>query len=98
MGSERVDEGINEQAGKVLKRRGILAAAGAVVAGIVAKQVSEPVAATDYNAGWYYHAVDPFSTNYIFWSDGRSLASTENVIGLRADGRGTYQGIYAVGG
>ena len=34
-----------ETTGKSLKRRGILAAAGAVVAGIVAKQTSEPVAA-----------------------------------------------------
>ena len=35
-------------AGKALKRRGILAAAGAVVAGIVAKQAAQPVAAA-YN-------------------------------------------------
>jgi len=41
------DDSIHEQggAGRMLKRRGILAAAGAVVAGIVAKQASEPVAA-----------------------------------------------------
>ena len=38
-----------ETTGKTLKRRGILAAAGAVVAGIVAKQASQPVAAHDAN-------------------------------------------------
>lgn len=38
-----------EQVGKHIRRRGILAAAGAVVAGIVAKQASVPVAAANYN-------------------------------------------------
>ena len=42
--AEGGDEPI-QMAGKVLKRRGILAAAGAAVAGIVAKQTSQPVAA-----------------------------------------------------
>src|SRR5882724_10912560 len=35
----------HEGASKILKRRGILAAAGAVVAGIVAKQAAQPVEA-----------------------------------------------------
>jgi hypothetical protein len=35
-----------QQTGTTMKRRGILAAAGAIVAGIVAKQMSQPVAAT----------------------------------------------------
>src|SRR3954462_4578881 len=46
----RTDEDMQErEQGKGLKRRGILAAAGAVVAGIVAKQVAEqsPVSADD---------------------------------------------------
>ena len=38
-----------EQRGKHIRRRGILAAAAAVVAGIVAKQASVPVAAAHYN-------------------------------------------------
>jgi hypothetical protein len=39
------DEQVRRSTGTALKRRGILAAAGAVVAGIVAKQASVPVAA-----------------------------------------------------
>jgi hypothetical protein len=39
------DEQVRRSTGTALKRRGILAAAGAVVAGIVAKQTSDPVAA-----------------------------------------------------
>jgi hypothetical protein len=38
-----------QQIGTTMKRRGILAAAGVVVAGIVAKQASVPVAAAHYN-------------------------------------------------
>jgi hypothetical protein len=38
-----------QRASKGMKRRGILAAAGAVVAGILAKQMSQPVAAATYN-------------------------------------------------
>jgi hypothetical protein len=42
---ERTDEHTREQ-GKAVKRRGILAAAGAVVAGIAAQRASQPVGAT----------------------------------------------------
>ena len=51
MGQQCADEHTHgqETPGRVLKRRGILAAAGAVVAGIVAKQASVPVAAAHYN-------------------------------------------------
>src|SRR5438270_12300045 len=48
--AERHDDGhSDDQAskGKALKRRGILAAAGAAIAGIVAKQASQPAAAVD---------------------------------------------------
>src|SRR5689334_10055651 len=43
--------------GKAMKRRGILAAAGAVVAGIAAKQASQPVAAGA--PAPIYHSTDP---------------------------------------
>ncbi|MCA1669235.1 MAG: hypothetical protein LC793_17950 [Thermomicrobia bacterium] len=48
---QRTDEATQEQTGigPTIRRRGILAAAGAVVAGMVAKQTSEPVAA--YSGG-----------------------------------------------
>ncbi len=47
MTGQRRDDGIHkqEETGKVVKRRGILAAAGAMVAGIAAKQTSQPVGA-----------------------------------------------------
>jgi hypothetical protein len=47
MASQRVDEPFHEREGvrRTMKRRGILAAAGAVVAGVIAKQVAQPVAA-----------------------------------------------------
>ena len=44
VGQRHAGNGMNEQ-GTTLRRRGILAAAGAVVAGIVAKQAAEPVLA-----------------------------------------------------
>lgn len=52
-GQRQVDERGDgqESAGKALKRRGILAAAGAVVAGIVAKQTSQSVAAISGTGG-----------------------------------------------
>ncbi len=48
MAERQADERAGGQAGsgRALKRRGILAAAGAVVAGLVAKQASQPVGAT----------------------------------------------------
>ena len=48
----RTDEG--EGTGKVVKRRGILAVAGAVIAGIVAKQTSQKTAANDSVWQWPY--------------------------------------------
>jgi len=47
-GQQQAGDRIDEQGtGKALKRRGILAAAGAVVAGIVAKQAVQPVLAAN---------------------------------------------------
>ncbi len=62
---KRIDEA---GAGKKLKRRGILAAAGAVVAGIVAEHTAQPVA-----------AVDPFSVPGTYAvSDSNALWTIEN--------------------
>jgi hypothetical protein len=52
MAERRADEGMR-QGGKGIKRRGILAAAGAAVAGIVAKQTAQPVLAADVVLGQY---------------------------------------------
>jgi hypothetical protein len=46
-GQRHANDGIHAQARTARTRRGILAAAAAVVAGLAAKQVAEPVAATD---------------------------------------------------
>jgi hypothetical protein len=67
MAERSVREHSDEQAASTtLKRRGILAAAGAVVAGMVAKRASEPVAATSGTGpdGYLVLGSNDGSTNY----------------------------------
>lgn len=90
----RADDGTHEQGGvkKRLKRRGILAAAGAVVAGIVAKHAAEPATANDGVWQWPYRGT--VSTA----SGGSAMDITNN--GTNSDGisvRATRDGIVSHG-
>ncbi len=94
--------------GTAMKRRGILAAAGAVVAGIVAKQASQSVAATDQP--WILGSIFNFgaATTYLRPNSGytdpslldismTTLGGTD-VHAIVALGKGTGAGITATGG
>ncbi|MGI8855701.1 MAG: hypothetical protein ACR2JW_08120 [Thermomicrobiales bacterium] len=77
-----------------VKRRGILAAAGAVVAGIVAKQTSQPVAAgQDFN----FVAKDGSGTAFVVATSGYStgVSATGSNYGVYSSVGGGY-GVYAV--
>jgi hypothetical protein len=99
MGAQHSDER-REQAGTTVKRRGILAAAGAVVAGLVAMQTSEPVAAAVSTAdafvanGTANTGVDTGGGTFITGVLGRG--SLQGVLGL-GNGAGTF-GVQGNGG
>jgi len=88
---------------KVLKRRGILAAAGVAVAGIMAKQVSEPVAAADVFSipGEYTYPASVFVWKINNNSTGDAIignASTRGVFGFATGTGGTGVGGTATSG
>lgn len=101
-----------EGMGTALKRRGLIAGAAALVAGIVAKQTSQPVAAgTDSmfyangsgGAGFFTLSSSNFSSGVqVFGSDqgvwGIGYMNGNTAVGVRGDGGGGSAGVLGYGG
>jgi len=107
MAAQQTDSNVNDQieGRKALKRRGILAAAGAVVAGIMAKQMAEPVAAAEvFNIPGDYTA----SAIGTVWKitntgSGNGIQALGGALGVgaganNAGGTGVFGGCDATGG
>lgn len=84
----------------VVKRRGLIAGAAALVASAAVLRTSEKVAATDINSGISYRAVDPYSDNYVFIADASTvfLTAPADVTGVEARGKGRGDGVHGIGG
>jgi len=105
MAAQKRESNANDQIEerKVLKRRGILAAAGAAVAGIMAKQMAEPVAAADVFSipGEYTYPASVFVWKINNNSTGDAIignASTRGVFGFATGTGGTGVGGTATSG
>jgi hypothetical protein len=99
MVEQHADERIQrDHTGTAIKRRGILAAAGAIVAGIVAKGTSQPVrAATDTNFVAHNGTGTAFHNDTATYDTGVAVSGFS--IGLSAVGIApTSTGVSAVGG
>ncbi|MHB8647672.1 MAG: hypothetical protein ACYDAR_17975 [Thermomicrobiales bacterium] len=82
----------------IVKRRGLIAGAAALVASAAVLRQSQSVAATDINTAISYKAVDPFTPNYVLFGDASTLPDGYNVGGLIGSGKGDFTGVKGVGG
>jgi hypothetical protein len=81
---------MDEATGKTMKRRGILAAAGAVVAGIAMKQTSQPVAAATVTLGTF----NTEATTTTFYLPGPTAATVPAILGTADQGIGVQGTAY----
>lgn len=92
------DPGDESERRHLVKRRGLIAGAAALVASAAVLRQSQSVAAQDINSGVFYNAVIPFGDPYVLFANASNLPDGNNVVAVTGWGKGNQEGVRGQGG